>query len=124
MKETVKCLKDGYERFDLASLMILLKGYLDITVFGVLGFMRVSSRSPMRSSARCSCARGSNRLCRPSQSQVALTRHLTVVTSSVASNAPYIGLLGTVLGIWSPFHDLSQVPELSASAVMLTGAGV
>ena len=49
---------------------------------------------------------------------VALTRHLTIV-ASVASNAPYIGLLGTVLGILITFHDLSQATELSASSVML-----
>jgi biopolymer transport protein ExbB len=50
--------------------------------------------------------------------QVALTRHLTVL-ASIASNAPYIGLLGTVLGILITFHDLSSGAELSASAVML-----
>jgi biopolymer transport protein ExbB len=49
---------------------------------------------------------------------VALTRHLTIV-ASIASNAPYIGLLGTVLGILITFHDLSQAAELSASTVML-----
>jgi biopolymer transport protein ExbB len=49
---------------------------------------------------------------------VALTRHLTVI-ASIASIAPYIGLLGTVLGILITFHDLSSGTELSASAVML-----
>ena len=54
---------------------------------------------------------------------VALTRHLTII-ASIASNAPYIGLLGTVLGILITFHDLSQGADLSASTIMLrTGAG-
>ncbi|MGD8926986.1 MAG: MotA/TolQ/ExbB proton channel family protein, partial [Thioalkalispiraceae bacterium] len=50
--------------------------------------------------------------------EVALTRHLTII-ASIASNAPYIGLLGTVLGILVAFYDLSQAVELSAATVML-----
>ena len=49
---------------------------------------------------------------------VELTRHLTAI-ASISSNAPYIGLLGTVLGLLITFHDLSSGTELSASAVML-----
>ena len=52
------------------------------------------------------------------QLSVALTKHLTSI-ASVASNAPYIGLLGTVLGILVTFHDLSLGEGLSANAVML-----
>jgi biopolymer transport protein ExbB len=37
--------------------------------------------------------------------ELALTRRLTVV-ASVATNAPYIGLLGTVLGIMLTFYNL------------------
>jgi biopolymer transport protein ExbB len=49
---------------------------------------------------------------------VALTRHLTVI-ASIASNAPYVGLLGTVLGILITFNDLAQGAELSAATIML-----
>lgn len=104
--------------FDQASLMILLKGYLDITVFGVLGFMSflmiayAIERTLFFARVQLTDYADRHNL------EVALTRHLTVI-ASVASNAPYIGLLGTVLGILVTFHDLSQGAELSASAVML-----
>ncbi len=49
---------------------------------------------------------------------VALTRHLTAI-ASIASNAPYVGLLGTVLGILVTFHDLAGAEEFSAATVML-----
>lgn len=50
--------------------------------------------------------------------QIALTRHLTAL-SSIAANAPYVGLLGTVLGILITFYDLGQGGVLEPAAVML-----
>ena len=50
--------------------------------------------------------------------EVALTRHLGAI-ASIAANAPYIGLLGTVLGILLTFHDLAQGDQIAASTVML-----
>lgn len=98
--------------------MVFLKDYLDIMVFGVLGFMSflmvAYAIERVVYFARVQLAEFADR---PSL-DVALTRHLTVI-ASIASNAPYIGLLGTVLGILITFHDLSQGAELSASAVML-----
>lgn len=41
-----------------------------------------------------------------------------IVIGTVASNAPYVGLFGTVLGIIQAFHDLSLGSEDSAMAVM------
>ena len=41
------------------------------------------------------------------QLRIALTRHLTTI-ASLGSNAPYVGLLGTVLGILVTFHDLAS----------------
>ena len=49
---------------------------------------------------------------------VDLTRHMTTI-ASVASNAPYVGLLGTVIGILITFHDLGSGGNLSASSIML-----
>ncbi len=47
-----------------------------------------------------------------------LTRHMTTI-ASVAANAPYVGLLGTVIGILITFHDLGSGGDLSASTIML-----
>lgn len=38
--------------------------------------------------------------------------------ATIGSNAPYIGLLGTVMGIMKAFHDLSQASEGGQQAVM------
>ena len=46
-----------------------------------------------------------------------LTRHLTVI-GTVAANAPYIGLLGTVLGIMLTFHKISTEKNLDVHTIM------
>ncbi len=103
---------------DQAGLMLLLKAYLDITVFGILAlmsfFMLAYAIERVIFFARADLADYADR----HVLQVALTRHLTAI-ASIASNAPYIGLLGTVLGILITFHDMSLGTELTASAVML-----
>ena len=98
--------------------MELLKQYLDIAVFGVLGFM--SFLMIAYTIERYIYFARIDVVGFPTRDVlgVALTRHLTVI-ASIASNAPYVGLLGTVLGILITFHDLSQGTELSASAIML-----
>ena len=50
--------------------------------------------------------------------EVALTNHLTIV-ASVGANAPYVGLLGTVLGILITFYDMGQGGEIETAAIML-----
>ncbi len=49
--------------------------------------------------------------------EIDLTNHLTII-ASVGSNAPYIGLLGTVLGILITFFDLGQAGLLDAGDIM------
>lgn len=50
--------------------------------------------------------------------KIALTRNLTTI-SSVGSNAPYIGLLGTVLGILVTFNDMGQGGKINVNTIML-----
>jgi biopolymer transport protein ExbB len=50
--------------------------------------------------------------------ELELTRRLLVV-ASVASNAPYIGLLGTVLGIMLTFYNLGLDTSLDTSKIMI-----
>jgi biopolymer transport protein ExbB len=98
--------------------MDLLKDWLDIAVFGVLGLMSflLVAYAIERLLFYWRVDVGSYRD-RPSL-DVALTRHVAII-ASIASNAPYIGLLGTVLGILVAFHDLAQDAAMSASSVML-----
>lgn len=48
---------------------------------------------------------------------VALTRNLTWI-STIGSNAPYVGLLGTVFGILITFYDIGQSSNIEPSAIM------
>jgi biopolymer transport protein ExbB len=50
--------------------------------------------------------------------ELELTRRLVVV-ASVASNAPYIGLLGTVLGIMLTFYNMGLDASADASKIMV-----
>ena len=42
-----------------------------------------------------------------------------VVIGTVAANAPYIGLLGTVLGIMVTFHTMGTTKTIEVSAIMV-----
>jgi len=46
-----------------------------------------------------------------------LTANITVV-STVGSNAPYVGLLGTVVGIIITFYLLGQTQQMDAGSIM------
>ncbi|MGE3758770.1 MAG: MotA/TolQ/ExbB proton channel family protein [Pseudobdellovibrionaceae bacterium] len=46
-----------------------------------------------------------------------LEKHLNFL-ATIGSNAPYIGLLGTVLGIMKAFNDLAITPEAGQQTVM------
>jgi biopolymer transport protein ExbB len=50
--------------------------------------------------------------------ELELTKRLLVV-ASVASNAPYIGLLGTVLGIMLTFYNMSLDASADVTKIML-----
>lgn len=49
--------------------------------------------------------------------ELVLTRKLFVI-ASVASNAPYLGLLGTVFGIMLTFHNMGQDASIDAGRIM------
>ncbi len=50
--------------------------------------------------------------------EIALTRRLVVI-GTVASNAPYIGLLGTVLGIMLTFHTMGTTGQMAVNTIMI-----
>lgn len=50
--------------------------------------------------------------------EIALTKRLVVI-GTIAANAPYIGLLGTVLGIMLTFHTMGTTGALAVSSIMI-----
>ncbi len=50
--------------------------------------------------------------------EVALTKRLVII-GTVAANAPYIGLLGTVLGIMLTFHTMGTSGTMAVSTIMV-----
>jgi len=49
--------------------------------------------------------------------EIALTERLSII-ASVGSNAPYLGLLGTVLGIMLTFYKMGQTATMDTGAIM------
>ena len=50
--------------------------------------------------------------------ELALTRYLSML-SALASNAPYVGLLGTVLGIMMALYEVGMSGQLEPSKIMV-----
>lgn len=50
--------------------------------------------------------------------EIALTKRLVVI-GTVAANAPYIGLLGTVLGIMLTFHTMGASGTMAVNTIMI-----
>ncbi|MEW6542611.1 MAG: TonB-system energizer ExbB [Nitrospirota bacterium] len=50
--------------------------------------------------------------------ELALTKRLVII-GTVAANAPYIGLLGTVLGIMLTFHTMGTSGQMAVSTIMI-----
>lgn len=48
---------------------------------------------------------------------IALTKHLTII-GTIASNSPYVGLLGTVLAIMLTFITMGNSGDIDASKIM------
>jgi len=85
----------------------LVRQYLDALVIGILGTMSFVMVWCVVERHRFFRQVVLDRFHHQEELQVELTRNLTMI-STIAANAPYVGLLGTVLGILVTFHDLGQ----------------
>ena len=94
-----------------------LRAWLDYLVFGILGLMSflmlwfAFERLIYYWRVRLGDFDHSDTL------HVALTRNLTWI-STIGSNAPYVGLLGTVFGILITFYDIGQSTNIEPAAIM------
>ena len=97
--------------------MIFLQHNLDFLVFGLLGLMSfimlwlVIERYIYYWHIKIDQFDNADAL------QLALTHNLTFI-ATVGSNAPYIGLLGTVIGIMLTFYDMGQSGNIGVQTIM------
>ena len=98
--------------------MEVLKEYLDYGVLGVLGFMSFLLVAFVIERyfylARVDVALFDN----AEELNISLTRNLTAI-ATIGANAPYVGLLGTVLGILIAFYDIGQGGAIETEVIML-----
>ncbi|WP_043750607.1 TonB-system energizer ExbB [Imhoffiella purpurea] len=98
--------------------MEFLKSNLDLGVVGILGFMSfimiacVIERYLYYARVDLSAFED------PEDLDLALTRNLTAI-ATIGANAPYIGLLGTVLGILIAFYDIGLQGKIETAAMMM-----
>lgn len=100
------------------NLLTFLTQYLDHIVLGILGFM--SFLMLTLAIERFLYFRRINLGQYNHQALLnnALTKNLTVI-SSIAANAPYIGLLGTVIGILITFNAMGQSDSMDVNEIMV-----
>lgn len=101
------------------NLMHYLKNYTDYAIFGILGLMslimiyKVIERSLFYRKINI------NKYSSLPELELDLTRGLTPIYTA-GSTAPYVGLLGTVIGILMTFYDMGQANgDIEAGQIMI-----
>jgi len=98
--------------------MEFLKAWLDIGVFGILGLMSVIALARVLERLIHYSRIKVERYAHPESLKLDLNRGLTTI-ASIASNAPYVGLLGTVFGIMLTFYEIGQSGQIDTRSVMV-----
>lgn len=98
--------------------MEILEQYLDAGVFSILGLMSIVALAyaieRMITYRRVHVERYSN----IETLKLELNKGLPVI-ATIASNAPYVGLLGTVFGIMLTFHEIGNSGQIDTQSVMV-----
>jgi biopolymer transport protein ExbB len=95
-----------------------LKDYLDYAVVGLLGFMSFLMLSLVIERYLYFTRVDLERFASQDDLEVDLTRNLTTI-ATIGSNAPYVGLLGTVLGILIAFFDMGRSGTIETATIMV-----
>jgi len=98
--------------------MEFIKQYLDISVFAVLGIMSFLALAYTIERAISYSRIKVKRYPQLELLKLELNKGLPVI-ATVASNAPYVGLLGTVFGIMITFYDIGQSGQIDTNSVMV-----
>jgi biopolymer transport protein ExbB len=98
--------------------MEYIKEYMDFAIFGVLGLMSIFAvayaieRFIFYKRYKLSNYKDVNEL------ENDLTKNLTTL-SIIGSNAPYVGLLGTVVGVMVTFFDMGSGGGIDTDAILV-----
>jgi len=97
--------------------MEILKAWLDVSVMGVLGLM--SFVTVWMAVERMLYYRKVDLASFTTEEElrIELTNNLTMI-STIGSNAPYVGLLGTVFGIMLTFYEIGDSGALAVGEIM------
>ncbi|GKT11042.1 MAG: biopolymer transport protein ExbB [Thiomicrorhabdus sp.] len=98
--------------------MELLKAYIDISIFGILGLMGFIAL--WITFERIFFFKGVQieQFSHAELLNIELTKNLTTL-ASIGANAPYVGLLGTVAGILITFYELGQQQTIDTGSIMM-----
>ena len=97
--------------------MELLKETIDYVIFAVLGLMGFITIWLTIERLMFFRALDASRYATKEDYDEALTNNLTTLYI-IYPNAPYVGLLGTVIGIMITFHDMGTSGTINASDIM------
>ncbi|MDR0580447.1 MAG: TonB-system energizer ExbB [Campylobacteraceae bacterium] len=98
--------------------MEYIKNYMDFAIFGILGLMSILSlayaieRFIFYTRCKPDDYKDVNEL------ENDLTKNLTVL-SIIGSNAPYVGLLGTVVGVMVTFYDMGIGGGIDTNTILV-----
>lgn len=98
--------------------MDALKNFVDFGVIGLLLFLSVWAVAVALERWRFYASVDMNQFPNQQVLEMALTKRLVII-GTVAANAPYIGLLGTVLGIMLTFHTMGTSGTIAVSTIMI-----
>ena len=100
------------------ALMDFLRNYLDYVVLGVLGLMSFILIALVLERYFYYWFIKLEKFDHIELLKTSLTKNLTTI-STIAANAPYIGLLGTVIGILVTFYDMGQTGNINVNQIMV-----
>jgi biopolymer transport protein ExbB len=98
--------------------MELIKDFIDYFIFGILGLMSLLSITYAIERFWYYKIVDVKKFETEEELETSLTKNLTAL-SIISSNAPYIGLLGTVVGIMITFYDMGKAGNLETNTILI-----
>jgi biopolymer transport protein ExbB len=95
-----------------------IKDFIDYFIFGILGLMSLLSITYAIERYWYYKVVDIDHFKTEEELETSLTKNLTAL-SIISSNAPYIGLLGTVVGIMITFYDMGKAGNLETNTILI-----